>query len=427
MIAADPHGSGILDVEYRIIKTDGAVHWLRSAGKISFSADHRALHVHGISQDISERKRAEEALRTSENRFRQVAESVSGFVWEVDGNGLYTYASPSVEKILGYAPGEMIGKMHFYDLFAPDMREQLRDAALHAFAQLQRFQAFPNTNISKAGKIVHLETTGFPILDEAGRLVGYRGADSDVTERRKVEMEAQLLHQELALFSRIATINELAASIAHEINQPLAAVLNNAQAALRLMDSGTLDSKEMRGIFKDIIADDQRAADVIRNLRSMLKKGAGEHQPLMLNDLIRNVVSIVRSDALMRGISVSLDLGLSLPLIRGDRVQLQQVILNLIVNAFEAMDSSKQPRTLRILTREADGEAVLNVVDSGAGIAAGKLGSIFEPFLTTKKDGLGLGLALSRTIITAHNGRLWAENNPEGGATFHMALPAILP
>ena len=425
MIAADPHGSGILDVEYRIIRTDGAVRWLRSVGKISFSVDHRPLHIHGITQDISERKRAEEALRISENRFRQVAESVSDFIWEVDENGLYTYTSPSVEKILGYTPGEMVGKMHFYDLFVPDVREQLRDAAFHAFAQRQRFQAFPNTNISKAGKIVYLETTGLPILDEAGRLLGYRGADSDVTERRKVEMETQLLRQELALFSRIATINELAASIAHEINQPLAAVLNNAQAALRLMDSGTLHPKEMREIFNDIIADDQRAADVIRNLRSMLKKGASEHQPLLLNDLIRDVASIVKSDALMRGVTVSFDLGSPPPAVKGERVQLQQVILNLIVNAFEAMDSSKQPRTLRILTREAGGEAVLNVVDSGAGIAADKLDSIFEPFLTTKKDGLGLGLALSRTIIAAHNGRLWAENNPESGATFHVALPAI--
>ena len=190
------------------------------------------------------------------------------------------------------------------------------------------------------------------------------------------------------------------------------------------MENGVLDPKEMREILNDIIADDQRAADVIRNLRSMLKKGTSEHQPLLLNDLVRDVASIVKSDALMRRVTVSFDLGSPPPSVKGERVQLQQVILNLIVNAFEAMDISEQPRILRILTREADGEAVLKVVDSGPGIPADKLDLIFEPFFTTKKEGLGIGLALSRTIITAHNGRLWAENNPERGATFHMVLPA---
>jgi two-component system, LuxR family, sensor kinase FixL len=266
-----------------------------------------------------------------------------------------------------------------------------------------------------------------PILDKAGNLQGFRGADIDVTEKRRAEMESQHLRQELGFFSRIATVGELTASIAHEINQPLAAVLSNAQAALRLLEKDDLDLKELREIVNDIIADDQRAADVIRSLRSMLKKGAVEQQPLQLNDLIGDVVSIMRSDALMRNIFVSLDLGSQLPSVKGDRVQLQQVILNLIVNAFEAMDSSEQPETLRIRTCEADGEVMLDIMDSGPGIAIDGIDTIFEPFLTTKKDGLGLGLALSRSIISAHNGRLWAENNPEGGATFHIALPAIKP
>jgi PAS domain S-box-containing protein len=427
MIAANPGGSGILDVEYRIIRTDEQVRWLRSIVKISFSPDHRPFRADGITQDISERKRADEALRASEERFRQVAELVSDFVWEVDTDGLYTYTSPSVGRILDYTPDELVGKMHFYDLFAPDVREQLKEAAFKTFARQQRFQAFRNINISKTGKIVYLETSGMPILDETGLLLGYLGTDSDVTEKRQIEMEAQLLRQELALFSRVATLNELAASLAHELNQPLAAILSNAQAALHFMAGGTPDLKELQEIFNDIVAEDQRAAEVIRSLRSMLKKGASEHQPLMLNDLTANVVSIVRNEAMMRRVAVALDLDSTLPSIRGERVQLQQVILNLIVNAFESMESSDQPATLRIRTRAADGEVILDVVDSGSGITADKLTSIFEPFVTTKNDGLGMGLALSQSIVTAHHGRLWAENNPEGGATFHMALPAIKP
>ena len=425
LVASDSDGSGILDVEYRIIRTNGEVRWMRSIGKNSFSADHRPLRVHGITQDISERKRAEEALRASENRFRQVAELVSDFVWEVDADGLYRYTSPSVERILEYTPDELIGKMHFYDLFDPDAREHLKEAAFQTFETLQPFHAFHNINIGKTGKIVHLETSGIPILDDAGRLLGYRGADIDVTEKRQAEMESQLLRQELAHFSRVATVGELTASIAHEINQPLAAILSNAQAALRLMERGSTDLKELQEIFSDIVADDQRAAEVIRSLRSMLKKESGAHQPLLFDDLIRDVASMVRSDALMKRVSMSFDLGLPSPSVQGNRVQLQQVVLNLIVNAFEAMDSSERPKTLQIQTRETDGEVILSFVDSGSGIATDKLDFIFEPFFTTKKDGLGMGLALSRSIVAAHNGRLWAENNPEGGAIFCVALPAI--
>lgn len=427
MRASDPYGPGILDAEFRIFSANGQVRWLRTIGKVTFSADHRPFRTDGIVQDISERKRANEALRTSEERFRDVTEMVSDFVWEVDADGRYTYTSPSVEKILGYTSDELVGKMHFYDLFLPDIREQLRDAAFRVFSERQRFLSFPNANIGKTGSVVYLETSGMPILDAAGHLTGYRGADIDATAKRRAEMETQLLRQELALFSRIATVNELAASIAHEINQPLAAISNNAQVALHLNERGTLDPDELREILSDIVADNQRAAEVIRSSRSMLKKDAGEHQSLLLNDLIRDVLSMMRSDALTRGISVSFDLDSPLPAVRGDRVQLQQVILNLIVNAFEAMDASEGPKNLKIRARESDGAAVLEVMDSGPGLAADKLDSIFEPFVTTKEKGLGLGLALSRSIISAHNGRLWAESNPQGGASFFMALPAIQP
>jgi len=419
-----PRGfSDVYEKEYR--RKDGTVFPVELRTLMTRDETGEPCGMWAIVRDITERKGADEALRESETRFRHVTETVSDFIWEVDADGLYTYTSPSVERILGYTPDELIGKMHFHDLFAPDVREQLREEALRVFAARQNFHALPNSNISKTGKIVHLETSGMPILDEAGRLLGYRGADTDVTDKRQAELETRRIREELTHFLRVATLGELTASIAHEINQPLAAILGNAQAALNYVESGTPDLKELREILTDIVADNRRAADVIRSLRSMIKRSTGEHQPLLLNDLIHDVLSIVRSDALTRQIPVVLDLGSPLPSVGGDRVQLQQVILNLIINAFEAIDSSGQPATLRIRTREAEGEVVLSVVDSGHGIAAGKSDTIFEPFVTTKKEGLGMGLALSRTIVTAHNGRLWAENNPGGGATFHMALPPL--
>ncbi len=380
----------------------------------------------GTLTDIAWRKRADEVLRQSEERFRQVAETVSDFVWEVDADGLYTYTSPSVERILGYTPDELVRKVHFYDLFVPDEREQLKTAALDVFEAQQSFQSFPNSNVSKSGVIVYLETSGVPILDEAGHLLGYRGADTDVTDRRRAEMETQLLRQELAHFSRVATISELTASIAHELNQPLSAILSNAQAGLHLLQHGALDLKELQEIFDDIVADDERAADVIRSMRSMLKRERGKHHQLSLNGLITDLVPIVRNEAFIKHISIVLDLGSPLPPVEGNRTQLQQVILNLIVNAFEAMEASVESREVILRTRQADGELVLDVVDSGSGIPAAKLSSIFDPFFTTKKTGLGMGLTLSHSLVTAHKGRLWAENNPKRGATFHIALPISL-
>ena len=250
--SADPRGPGILEVEYRITRADGQLRWLRARGKTAFSEDGQPLSHYGITQDITERKTAEEALRLSEERFRQVAETVTDFVWEVDAEGVYTYTSPSVEKILGYSPDEIVGKTHFYDLFVPDLREPLKTAAFEVIEARQNFDVFPNANLSKGGKVVYLETSGVPVVDKAGRLLGYRGADTDVTDRRQAELEAQLLRQELAVFSRVAVVSELATSIAHELNQPLTAILTNAQAALRFIRSGRPDLNELREIFDDI-------------------------------------------------------------------------------------------------------------------------------------------------------------------------------
>ena len=236
--------------------------------------------------------------------------------------------------------------------------------------------------------------------------------------------DEERMRRELAAFSRAATVGEVTASLAHELNQPLAAILSNAQAAQQLIERGTPNLKEMREILDDIVADGQRAAEAIRGMRAALKGRASEFRSLQLNNLIEEILSIVRDDSLVRNISIDLELGSSLPSINGDRVQLRQVIYNLVVNAFEAMDASERPGKLILRTRKCDREVVLDVVDSGTGVPSGKLNSIFDMFATTKPTGLGMGLRLSRSIVMGHNGRLWAENNSDGGATFHLALPA---
>ena len=493
-------------------------------------------------------KQAEEALRESEDRFRQVAESVGDFIWEVDAKGLYRYTSPSVERILGYRPDELIGKKHFYDFFAPEVREELKAAALTAFAGKQPLRDFQNPNVSKEGKVVYLETSGLPILDTGGNLVGYRGADTDVSERRRAEKAlAESQAQILALFNstndmiwsvdpetfglvtfnrgledyffnglgikikvgmtpeqllppayalkwhefytralrdgsyvteygtsagtntlllsinslrrdgtvfgisvfgrditerkqaeaevnrartqllhveRSLRLNEMTASLAHELNQPLAAILSNAQAALRFLKSDKPDLNEFQEILRDIISDDQRAGNVIRSLRSMMKREEVDKSPIILNNVLDDVIEIFHTESIFRNVAVETELDGSLPPVLGDKVQLQQVVLNLIVNAADAM-SHNPPEHRQIILRTGvkDDRIRVTVRDFGPGIDKMNLEHIFEPFFTTKRTGLGIGLAVCHTIVEVHGGRIWAENNPDGGASFFIELP----
>jgi len=247
---------------------------------------------------------------------------------------------------------------------------------------------------------------------------------TDITRRKQMEIEAQQTRQELAHFTRVSAMGELAASLAHELNQPLAGILANAQAGQRFLTAGRPDLEEIRAILTDIVADDRRAGEVIRRLREMLRKAAPSRVLLDLNALIGDVAKLLSSDALIRGLSIVHDFDPKLPQVTGDRVELQQVVLNLLVNAMEAMAvPDAAGRIVVVRTACADpGTVEVSVQDTGTGI--GGTASIFEPFYTTKAEGLGMGLSIARSIIEAHGGRIWAENNETGGATFHFALAA---
>ena len=248
---------------------------------------------------------------------------------------------------------------------------------------------------------------------------------TEITERKRAELEVQRSRQELAHVSRVSMMGELTASLAHELNQPLTGILANAQAALRFLDAASPDLSEIRSILSDIVDDDKRAGEVIRRLRGLLRKDGVQFKALDLNVLVRDVAKLLTSDAVIRNIAVRLELAAEPVLVSGDSIQLQQVVLNLLLNAMESMaECADDGRSITVRTENTDVEAVhVSVQDAGTGFRQGTQHLVFDPFYTTKPSGMGMGLAISKSIIEAHGGLIWAQDNSIAGATFHFSLP----
>jgi two-component system sensor kinase FixL len=257
--------------------------------------------------------------------------------------------------------------------------------------------------------------------------LGYIGCADDVTDRKEAELAAQRHRAELAHVTRLSTMGELAASLAHELNQPLTAILTNVQTAQHFLAAEPADLDEVREILRDVVDDDKRASEVIRRLRALVRKEPPALAPLDLSSVIGDVTLLVHSDALLRNSRVSVEVEPGLPPVQGDRIELQQVALNLLVNAFDAMKDRPAHQRQVAVRAALDRARMIKVMvrDYGTGLGADDIERVFQPFYTTKRDGLGMGLAISRTIIEAHGGRLWAENNPDGGATFCFTVPVV--
>jgi C4-dicarboxylate-specific signal transduction histidine kinase len=247
----------------------------------------------------------------------------------------------------------------------------------------------------------------------------------EVTERKRAELEAQRARQDLSHFTRVSTMGQLTASLAHQLNQPLAGILSNAQAARRMLNVDPPDLSAVRDTVVDIIDDDRRAGEVIRRMRDMMTKASSDPVITDANALIRDVVMLTRSDTIIRNVALMLELALEALHVRGDRIELQQVILNLLVNAMDAVTDQPVSRRAIVVRSEhlGDESVLVSVKDSGPGLRPGAEANIFEPFFTTKPAGMGMGLAIARSIVESYGGRIWAANNGEGGATFFVRLP----
>ena len=246
------------------------------------------------------------------------------------------------------------------------------------------------------------------------------------SELRRVERDAVQRRNELAFLSRVTMLGELSGSLAHELNQPLTAILSNAQAAQRFIENDRFDRQEVKEILKDIISADNRAGETIHRLRMLFENGEVKNQTVEINTVVKDVLRFLNSDLINRAVRASTDLRDPMPSVHVDHIQIQQVLINLIVNACDAMASiTPDHRNLLLSSEASNGDVCVKIRDTGCGIANEQLEKIFEPFVTTKSNGMGLGLAVCRTIVGAHGGKLWADNNPEGGATFHLTLPAL--
>jgi len=342
------------------------------------------------------------------------------WTWDIPRDEIWT--TDQARTLFGWPKNEPLKLEMFLAKLHPDDRDQVRKS-LHDSLETKGTFRTEYRIINADNTIRWMAARGQVEPGPSGKPIRLRGVSVEITEQRQAERELQEHQGELAHLSRVAALSELSGSLAHELNQPLAIILSNAQAAQRLLTQEPPDLAEVRDILGDIASEDRRAGDVIKRLRAILKRGEPKRSPLRLNEAIEDVLQLSRSDLLGRGINLTRELPPHLPSVLADRIPIEQVILNLIVNACDAV-TSNVPRDRRLsVSSSADATAVyFSVRDNGCGLPSDP-NAVFKPFYTTKPNGLGMGLSICRTIIASHGGRLWAERNPERGATFLFSLP----
>jgi PAS domain S-box-containing protein len=374
--------------------------------------------------DLTERKCAEQALRQSEGKFRDYAETASDWFWEIGPDYKFTLLT---ENAFGSDPADRLGTACWEHLETEPEKWRLIRETLDS---RQPFRDFVYCCKGRNGSPMYVKGSGKPVFDANGEFRGYRGTGTDVTAVMRAQEEHERrreLESDLAHMNRVSVMGELAASLVHEIAQPIATARNNARAAMHFLGRNPPDLGEVREALACLVGDADRAGKIIDGVRGHVKKAPLRKDRFDLNDAIKEVIELARAAIVKNGVAVHTRLMEGPLTVEGDRVQVQQVALNLILNATQAMSSVEAgKRELSISTEHSQPGAVLVAVrDSGPGIDSKDLERVFETFYTTKSSGTGMGLSISRSIVAAHGGRLWADVNAPRGAVFRFTLPSV--
>jgi len=413
----------ILDAEFRVRWPDGTTHWLLAKGKASLDDSGRPIRALGVSGEVTERRQAEQALRASEERFRNMADTAPVMIWVTGPDKGFTFLNKTWLDFTGRTLEQELD-----DGWAEGVHPEDLEHCFASFSSSFDAHQYFHTQyrLRRAdGEYRWVLCTGVPRFEPGGVFAGYIGSDVDITDQKHAEATLRHSLDEIAHLNRVAAIGELTTSLAHELNQPLAAILLNSQAASRFLSGQRPDLARVRNCLNAIAADCERAGDVIKRLRHLLKRGESWASLVYVNEVVSDVLRLVRNDVSLRQVSVKFEPLPHLPPVLGDRIQLSQVVLNLIMNGLDAV-AERPPgdRWVLVQTAEVEGGGVqLTVEDSGKGIPEGDLARLFERFFSTKPEGLGMGLSISRSIVQAQGGRIWAENRVGGGAIFRCVWP----
>jgi PAS domain S-box-containing protein len=415
-------GGARYNVEYRVIRPNGDVHIVHSQGDVAADAAGIPSRIFGTVQDITERKRAEAERQRAEYLIRHVFESSPDRVSIIDRDYTYRRINPVGERDFKIPAEQVVGR-HVGELIGCDIFEQ------KIKPQLDR--CFAGEDVSDADWFSgprgrrYLAISYSPLRPDSGGVVAALVITRDLTEHMRASEALRQAHADLAHISRVTTMGELTASLAHEIKQPITAAVTDARTCVRWLAREIPDVAEARAAALRLVNDVRRAADIIGSISVLFKKGALEREPVDVNALIRDMIVLLRSEALRFSISIRTELDPDLPDVVADRVQLQQVFMNLMLNGIDAMKGTSGGNELTITSGAGNGHLVISVSDTGVGLDPDHVDKIFSAFFTTKDHGTGMGLPISRSIIESHGGRLWAGAHAGRGATFQFSLPAV--
>jgi len=413
------------EVEYRMIAADGRVIWMRDLVSVVVE-NGRATRLRGVIVNITRRKTVEEALRRSEAYLAEAQKLTHTGSWAISPVAQTAFWSEESFRIFGFdLENGVPPREKYWERVHPEDRQRARECLEKSVSGTTDFSDEFRI-VLPDGTIRHVQVSGHPVFGESGDLIEVFGTHVDVTERKRAEEERErlrILEADLARINRVTTMGELTASLAHEINQPIAATVMNADTCLQWLAAKSPNIEEAREAAKRIVKDSHRAAEIISRLRSLFKKGSAQREPVQINEIIGEIVMLLRNEAARSRVSIRTELAKNAPVLVGDRVQLQQVVMNLMVNAIDAMKSIDYTRELTVRSQlNGSNHLLVSVSDTGVGLPP-ETNEIFNAFFTTKPHGTGMGLAISRTIIESHGGRLWASSNSGRGAVFSFTLP----